>query len=363
MAEDPVIVCRQRDGTIRVMLNQCRHRGMKVCRVEAGTAKAFTCSYHGWAYNNGGDLVNVPMEERGYRELEKSRWGLRQARVETYKGLVFATWDEDAEDLLSYLGDIAYHLDTIVDSSSGGTEALDGIVKWVIPCNWKLAAEQFASDMYHAFYSHLSPGLALAKPGQKETDWRALAGYQYVSEKNGHGTGFFAQPSPPIEWIWRQRNAVAEVPGFDRDSAFARNAAHLSDERGGVFHQHLTIFPNFSVFNSARTLRVWHPRGPDEIEVWAFGIVDKEAGPEEREQVRLATTRTFSPAGTFEQDDGGQLGRNPEGAQRSYCSPDAAKHSNGWGFGTRCAALQGNACSRVLRGGSKELLRSLAQNA
>lgn len=304
MAEDPVIVCRQRDGSIRVMLNQCRHRSMKVCRVEAGNAKAFTCSYHGWAYGTNGDLVNVPMEERGYQDLSKSSWGLRQARVETYKGLIFATWNDIAEDLVSYLGDITYHLDTIVDSSSGGTEALGGIAKWVIPCNWKLAAEQFASDMYHAFHAHLSPGMALSVPGEKSADWRSLAGYQYVSDRNGHGTGFFAQPSPAIEWAWRQRNSVETVDGFDPSRAFVRNGAHLGDERSGVFHQHLTIFPNFSVFNSARTLRVWHPRGPNEIEVWAFGIVDSDAPAEEREQVRVATTRTFSPAGTFEQDDG-----------------------------------------------------------
>ena len=32
MGEDPVIVSRQRDRSIRVFLNQCRHRGMRICR-------------------------------------------------------------------------------------------------------------------------------------------------------------------------------------------------------------------------------------------------------------------------------------------------------------------------------------------
>jgi phenylpropionate dioxygenase-like ring-hydroxylating dioxygenase large terminal subunit len=32
MGEDPVIVARQKDGSISAYLNQCRHRGMGLCR-------------------------------------------------------------------------------------------------------------------------------------------------------------------------------------------------------------------------------------------------------------------------------------------------------------------------------------------
>ena len=60
MAEDPVLVVRQKDGSIRAFLNQCRHRGMRICRADCGNARAFTCSYHGWGYDLGGNLVSVP---------------------------------------------------------------------------------------------------------------------------------------------------------------------------------------------------------------------------------------------------------------------------------------------------------------
>ncbi|HAD25588.1 MAG TPA: benzene 1,2-dioxygenase, partial [Alphaproteobacteria bacterium] len=66
IGEDPVLVVRQKDKSIRVFLNQCRHRGMKICRADCGNARSFTCSYHGWAYNIGGDLVNVPHEDDAY---------------------------------------------------------------------------------------------------------------------------------------------------------------------------------------------------------------------------------------------------------------------------------------------------------
>ena len=54
---------------------------------------------------------------------------------------------------------------------------------------------------------------------------------------------------------------------------------------------------------SARTFRVWHPRGPDKTEVWSWIYVDKAAPPEVKKAFRLAGMRAFSPSGTFEQDD------------------------------------------------------------
>jgi len=96
MGEDPVVMVRQPDKSIKVFLNQCRHRGMRICRTDAGNAKAFTCSYHGWAYDIAGKLVNVPYEKEAFCDkkegdcgFDKAEWGPLQARVATYKGLVF----------------------------------------------------------------------------------------------------------------------------------------------------------------------------------------------------------------------------------------------------------------------------------
>ena len=273
MAEDPVIAVRQKDGSVRVFLNQCRHRGMKICRTDGGNAKAFTCTYHGWAYDIAGNLVQVPLEDQSFPNLDKSKWGARQARVDSYKGL------------------------------EGGTEAIGGIVKWIIPCNWKFAAEQFASDMYHGTMSHTSPIMAAITEEHQGIDPTNLPGYQFRARNGGHGTGFFDAPEG-ANWGFRIEQAGEQVEGFDPEAAQSRQAAHLGDKRGTAFAQHLTIFPNFSIFNGACTARVWHPRGPNEIEVWAFGLVDKAASEAEKEQVRLMTTRTFSAGGTWEQDDG-----------------------------------------------------------
>ena len=66
-----------------------------------------------------------------------------------------------------------------------------------------------------------------------------------------------------------------------------------------------TIFPNFSFLRTtSRSMRVWQPRGPDKIEIWAWTYVDKAAPPDVREgAIRIGGTRGFSPSGSFEQDD------------------------------------------------------------
>jgi len=47
MGEEPVLVCRDADGSFNAFINSCRHRGNKVCRADAGNAKSFQCPYHG----------------------------------------------------------------------------------------------------------------------------------------------------------------------------------------------------------------------------------------------------------------------------------------------------------------------------
>jgi 3-phenylpropionate/trans-cinnamate dioxygenase alpha subunit len=64
-----------------------------------------------------------------------------------------------------------------------------------------------------------------------------------------------------------------------------------------------TVFPNLSIHWLTRTIRVWHPRGPDKMEIWSWAIVDKAAAPEIKELMRFVSQYRFSPTGVFEQDD------------------------------------------------------------
>ena len=187
MGEDPVIVVRQKDNSIKAFLNQCRHRSMRVSFADCGNTRSFSCPYHGWSYGVDGALVDVPLEERAYPHgLCKKQLGLQEVtRVAEYKGLIFGNWDATAPGLIEYMGDIAWYLDGVLDRREGGTEIIGGVQKWVIDCNWKLPAEQFASDQYHALFTHAS---AVQVLGVKEGD-----------QDKALGAGQTARP------VWKRR--------------------------------------------------------------------------------------------------------------------------------------------------------------
>ena len=109
-------------------LNMCRHRGNRLCRADSGNAGFFTCSYHGWGYSNDGKLAGVPnLKDAYYDELNQSDWGLIPvAHVDSYKGLVFATFDSSAPSLLEYLGGATWYLDYFFDRREGGVEVIEG---------------------------------------------------------------------------------------------------------------------------------------------------------------------------------------------------------------------------------------------
>jgi phenylpropionate dioxygenase-like ring-hydroxylating dioxygenase large terminal subunit len=295
MGEDPVLVVRDNAGQVHAFLNVCRHRGNRLCRADTGNAASFTCAYHGWTYRNDGQLVGVPyMREAYHNELDRERWGLASvAQLDNYKGLWFATFDPTAPPLRDYLGEMAWYLDAFFDRREGGIEVIRGTHKWIMPCNWKLPAENFGGDGYHVPWSHLSA----ARTGSGG-DFRLKpdpAG-RALSPGNGHSVmtiGPDLDADPPVPEIQEYENAIAPEIAKRLGPRLGRGKPTVS-----------TMFPNFSMLRaSARTFRVWHPRGPDKTEVWSWIYVDKAAPAEVKKAFRLAGMRAFSPAGTFEQDD------------------------------------------------------------
>ncbi len=93
---EPVIVVRDRKGNFNTLLNRCRHRGATVCDVPKGKANGFTCPYHNWSYALDGRLRGIPYPElRG--TVDKADYPLRTLRTESYLGMIWATFNEDAE--------------------------------------------------------------------------------------------------------------------------------------------------------------------------------------------------------------------------------------------------------------------------
>ena len=298
MGEDEVLVVRQKDASIKVLINACPHRGNKVCFAEAGNARGFICNYHGWAFGTDGALRG--MHESGVYEgsdFDKSQHGLREARVDSYKGLVFATFAADAPSLEEYLGPMAWYLDVILDNDEGGTEFAGGCIRSTIECNWKIAAENFVGDILHAGWTHDSAaramlGGAVAQVSDFPESWAV--------NWNGHGYEFA-----------RDLVGNAAVLGESAINKYLHVQAPKAAERLGEFRSRMlgavssfTLFPNFSFLPGQNTMRVWQPRGPNKIELYTWVIVNRNAPQEVKDMWRRGAMMTFSPTGVFEMDDG-----------------------------------------------------------
>jgi phenylpropionate dioxygenase-like ring-hydroxylating dioxygenase large terminal subunit len=300
MGEDPVILTRDGTGRLHALLNMCRHRGNRVVRCDDGNAKRFVCTYHGWTYGNDGRLEHVPGEsEAYYGALDRESLRLIEARVETYAGIVFATWDKDAPGLEAYLGDARWYLDTVFNRRDGGTQAL-GPMKWLEPVNWKTVVDN-CSDNYHVPTSHLSSASVqarlLGRPRLSHEDqFGSPNKHAFV---NGHAITFRDADD----------NAPRYVHGVGTETFKLFQDYHEAtkdevERRLGSLRARRIQLGNHSIFpNGVLGFRLALPRGPMKTEFWHFVLVDADAPDEIKRIVRIGSQANNGAAGLFEQDD------------------------------------------------------------
>src|SRR3954468_12773762 len=89
MAGKPVIVVRDAGGAVKVIHNQCAHRGSMVVASDKGSTDEFQCCYHGWTYHLDGRLKAVPLNHgypRDFKVGDPSMSMQSVARVKSYRG-------------------------------------------------------------------------------------------------------------------------------------------------------------------------------------------------------------------------------------------------------------------------------------
>jgi phenylpropionate dioxygenase-like ring-hydroxylating dioxygenase large terminal subunit len=307
MGDESVILCRDGSGAIHVFLNSCRHRGMKVCRYEQGNTSLFVCPYHSWSYATDGKLQGVPLYRALYDgTLDRADWGLVEvAHMTNYKGTIWASWDPDAPDFLTWLGDAVDHFDHVIDCRDGrpgGAEVI-GVHKWIFPSNWKFAAENFLGDTYHN-PSHRSVDMVgmspSARPGQRRDNEYSKAQRVWIGYPQGHGlTGGIAPDDNQYAPSYEQN---PEVDDYFRH-CFEERKRRLG-QRARILPLVGTIFPNASFHGrQPRGICVWHPHSATETEAWRFFLVDADAPASVKDVLRHYYMRYSGPAGMTEQDD------------------------------------------------------------
>lgn len=304
MAEDEVVLVRQKDNSLKVFLNSCSHRGNQVCAAEAGNAKSFVCNYHGWSYGIDGKLVSVPFENDAYGEsFDKCKLGLREIpKVESYYGFIFACMDPDAPDLKDYLGEMAWYMEAWA-SIDGGIEFLGPPSRSILNCNWKIPAENFVGDTYHVGWTHASALKAMGGPATmmigNKTALPDEMGMQ-VTTRHGHGFGalydlgpaLLAETCPEIwEWHAKRRGEIEGRVGEWRAKSYSAQ-------------WNASIFPNCSFLLGTNVFKLWNPMGPNKIEVFTWAFAEGGMPEELKDRIDTAVHRVFGTAGMFEADDG-----------------------------------------------------------
>jgi phenylpropionate dioxygenase-like ring-hydroxylating dioxygenase large terminal subunit len=147
IAGEPIIILRDREGTLRGMSNVCRHR-MSTLLEGRGNVRSIVCPYHAWTYNLDGSLRGAPAMalNEGFCKEEVR---LPPVRVEDWLGWIMVTLNPDApspqmalkdvENLVGYL-DMASYRETFRET-----------FRWAT--NWKVLAENFM-ESYHLPVCH-----------------------------------------------------------------------------------------------------------------------------------------------------------------------------------------------------------------
>jgi phenylpropionate dioxygenase-like ring-hydroxylating dioxygenase large terminal subunit len=323
MGADPVIVIRDERGAPRVYLNSCRHRGAQLCSADMGNASHFRCSYHGWTYSNGGELRGMPsMVEMYGAGFDKSRFNLVEApKVETYYGLVFATWDEHAPSLEEYLGPMAWYMETAFGKCE--MEVVGPPGRLLTHTNWKVGAENYGGDTYHVPTTHKSsidmgvygPDHAAAHPdtakhlGEFDPDRNPYLYHPFTTDE-GHTGSVLHLPmkfSKPTFLGYEDHLWPTFMENLSQDQI---------DLRTGMNLLLANTFPNMSwieyltVYHGDKTppatalhVRQWQPISHDKTELLVWSLVPKAASEEWKLWSQRAFIRVLGFGGNFEVDD------------------------------------------------------------
>ena len=333
VAGRPLILIRHEDGTPRVLLNRCAHRGATVVGRDRGSALRLRCPYHGWTYATDGALKQLPLPG-GYAGDEAPRcgdpaWSLDSYPVEPYRDFAFVRLEEPKKPvrLAEFLGPAAEALDLMADRSpTGRLSVAGGRLAIVLRCNWKVYLENLHDGLHppHVHESSIAAARAASRTGDapEEARWVAANGaplatfgeLQVRCHRHGHSdmSGFRKEPD---ERDAGYRAALEEAWGAERaERALTRNLHNACFYPGASAHPQYMQMRRLTPLAVDRTL----------VESWTLRA---QGAPEShfRRNIRYANT-IHSPSSLVKPDDAEAYRRVQQGLAGSPGS--VSQHRN-----------------------------------
>jgi len=321
LGAQPVLLTRDAQGALHALINACRHRGVLLADDHTqGKCRHFVCPYHGWTFDLAGKLVSVPMRERQTNTFKEAELGLVSvARLDSYRGFVFASLNPHVPTLPQHLGAAAEFFDLFADlSPSGQIRVETGVTRYQFRGNWKQQVEN-SMDGYHPSLVHYSFFEDVLKP-RIGRGMGFIVGPQSpatnVSLGNGHALIDFRafdrkailgaeKPKSEQDWHDALRARYADRPGY-ADAVIACNG-------GDGFN--LLVYPNLVLINNQ--IRVIHPVSYDRTEVFAYPVTLEDVAPEINTARVRAHEDFYGPASFGAPDDIEMFQRQWDGMLRT----------------------------------------------
>jgi choline monooxygenase len=146
----PLLVRRSEDGELRAFLNICRHRSGPIVDRGARRCKILKCRYHGWVYDQAGELVSTPgFANDEQDQVDMARYRLAPLAVDVWRGLVFVNLHpEEMADRMELAG-----LSVVFGDIDPGAFEPRSSLTFRFECNWKLYVENWL-ESYHIPWVH-----------------------------------------------------------------------------------------------------------------------------------------------------------------------------------------------------------------
>ena len=313
----PIIITRDRDDNVNLLLNRCSHRGNLICTRSTGNASTFTCPYHGWSFSINGEMRGMPLEAAMGEGFKKSDMGLaRVPRVGIYRGFIFASLAKTGMSFEDYLGDAKELLDRAANLSPDGEIDLSaGWLKHRIKANWKMLPEN-NTDGYHVGSTHSS--LFMAIGGNSSTAFNEEKGDPSLIRDwgGGHTELDFAPryhlTDRPFQWFGGTR--PEKLPEY----MAAMEAAYGKEEREKRIVEgppHAIIFPN--LFLAELNITYFFPVSANEVVQYYTPLLLKGA-PEVNQRAIRQTEGAMGPGSFLLPEDASMAERNQLGLGAQY---------------------------------------------
>ncbi|MDO9273488.1 MAG: Rieske 2Fe-2S domain-containing protein [Rugosibacter sp.] len=311
----PLIITRSAEGKIHVLFNRCTHRAAIVCREPRGNAKGFICGYHAWTFNNEGHCTSVPLRQGYGKTFTLASANLQHvARLDSYRGFIFASYSADVPSLSEHLGAAARLIDQWLDR--GGKEPVvvrSGSMPFLVHANWKTIYDN-AGDGYHPPFSHESMLKMFARRyGDVDMNYYGsdFDKSPMYSKNLGNGHTFLDQrPEMHKLSAWKRQHVMPGYEAMEKAliERFGETRALAMLDAATGSGMNLNIFPNLLIIGNQ--IQMPEPLAANKTQLTWFATT-REGAPEEINAIRMRMQEDFPSFG--EVDDSANFEACQEG--------------------------------------------------